>query len=399
MPYRPNFPIPENIDPPKRCIQLCIPDDPTYMSVFAGLIYELTYWFNWERTDGNEGAQCANVWKEIYNSTDWSIMSCCCPEQEPFVIRITPEGVYQRSTDGGTTWTDSPQDDPRFTQPVYPPFLPPDTVAADCTYADSIVQVIKVNMVDTLEEGQNASAIIGVIVSALVGVLAVLAVSVIGAIVVAVLGGIAVAIAGASIPAFKAAMTTDVYNRLRCNLQSHMSSDGSFTQEQIDAIYAQIGTDETGIAALFLQGVIAAAGVVGLTNMARSGLGAPDAECSCGACASEWSVANIDGATAYGTLISRDGDTYVFEGQVAFDSLYYLTIKTPSAEDCCSVMSMTATEGHSMPSGGTAGSRIVCPNPQTGTAVTGGSITYEVGSLNYIGIQSTVPFQVEMVFG
>lgn len=398
MPSRPNFPIPEDIHPTMQCIQLCIPNEPTYKSVFAGLIYELTYWFNWQRTDGDEGAQCAAVWKEIYNSIDWSTMSCCCPEKTLPLTRITAEGHYQTSTDGGTTWEDNEQADPRTAQPYYPPFLPDGTTDETCTYADSIVVMIKTQLVDLLEDGASYAQILGVIATVFTTLMAALAPTVIGTLIVGILGAIIVGILQVGVPAFKAAMTGDVYDRFRCNLKNNMGADGSFSQVQVDAVYAQISSDETGLAMLFLQGFVAAASMVGLTNAARAGYGAPDADCPCGACVGVWAVGNIDGATAYGTLISATGSSYIFSGQLAFDGLYYLTIKTPSADQCCSVLSMEATPGHSMPSTGMSANRIICPAAQTGSSVTGGNIDYTVGSLNYIGIQSINAFEVEIIF-
>lgn len=329
MPNRPNFPIPEDIHPPMQCIQLCIPNEPTYKSVFAGLIYELTYWYNWQRTDDDSGAQCANVWKEIYNSIDWSTMSCCCPEPTPFIIRITPEGVYQTSTDGGATWTDAPTEDPRSGQPFYPPVLPTGTIDELCTYADGIVYLIETAIVDQLEDGQTASQILTVIVAALGAVLAALLPTVIGAIVAAIVGGVASLVVGITVPALQAALTTDVYNRLRCNLYSHMGADGLITQTDLDGIYAQIGTDETGVAALFLQSIVAAMGPVGLTNAARSGNGSASADCS--SCDCDDSCADLF-TVYFGTDLEHTGCN--IQAQSADDS-GHATIGLDAAPNAC----------------------------------------------------------------
>lgn len=399
MPNRPNFPIPENIHPPMQCIQLCIPNEPTYKSVFAGLIYELTYWYNWQRTDGNEGAQCANVWKEIYNSIDWSVMSCC-PEQDPFVIRIEPDGTYQRSTDGGATWTDSPQDDPRNGQPIFPPFVPSDVTDAKCTYADSVTKVIKNGIVNTLEDGMSVSEIFGVIVAVLGGIMAALATTVILAIVAAIVGGVAAYIVAQTIPALKAALTDDVWARLRCNFIDHMSADGGFDQTAVDGVYSQLATDESGIALYFLQSIIAAFGAVGLTNAARSGAGATDADCTdCFGCNATWIIGNVDGNLAMGTIVSHVGDTYVFASHLHTDGAHYLTAMTTDETKCCSILSITATSGHSMPSTGTSGARIICPNTQHVGNISGGDLLYTVGSLNYFAFNSSNAFEIEVVFG
>lgn len=397
MPNRPNFPIPDEIHPPMQCIQLCIPNEPTYKSVFAGLIYELTYWYNWQRTDDDSGAQCANVWKEIYNSIDWSIMSCC-PEETIPLARWTSDGHYQTSEDGGVTWQESESRDPRRPITEFPPFLPPDTLDEKCNYADSVVQVIKTQMVDVMVDGQNKEQIINIIVTALFGVMAALSPSVIGSIIVAVMGGIVLLIVAGSIPAFQAAMTSGVYDRFRCNLVTHIGNDGQFSQSQVDAVYSQLASDETGLALLFLQGVVAAAGWQGLTNMARAGMGNASADCnSCYDCEANWIIGNL-GFPTFGTLLSRSGNDYTFQSQ-ASGGVNYLTLMTDDETMCCSVISMVAAPGSSMPSAGYVADRIVCPNTQVAGNISNGSILSSVGQLNFIGFNSSTPFTVIITFG
>lgn len=97
MPYRPQFPIPSVIDPPKQCLQIMIPNHPEWKAVIAGLLFELSYWFNWERTGDTSGAQCAAVWKEVFSSIDWGDMGCGTME-----FRFTEECGMEYSNDGET---------------------------------------------------------------------------------------------------------------------------------------------------------------------------------------------------------------------------------------------------------------------------------------------------------
>src|SRR5215510_1940925 len=121
MPYRQNFPIPSVIDPPKQCLCIEIPGSSEWKAVIAGTLRELAYWYNWERTGDTSGAQCAAVWKEVYDSIDWSNMSCCCGGEFSVIFQWTVDGVLQQSTDNGVTWEDVPEQDPRNSSPVYPP--------------------------------------------------------------------------------------------------------------------------------------------------------------------------------------------------------------------------------------------------------------------------------------
>lgn len=308
---RPQFPIPETIHPAKnRCICIPVPDDPTYIQVFVGLVHQQTQWFNWFRDGEKNGKEVAQVWKEIFNNIDWSIMSCCCGDDNSVLHRYTPEGHYQKSNDGGTTWEDDPAGDPRNPQPYFPPNLPEGGENNMCQYADSVVKMIQTQLVDLLDGASTYQEILGIIVTVFTTLMGALAPTVIGSIIVGILGAVIVGIVSVSVPAFMAAMTTDVYNRFRCNLFCHMQADGSFTQADLDAIYAQIAVDETGMAMLFLQGFVAAAGTVGMTNASHLGFGDVAADCSacCPDCSTIWTLLPDESAYHGGTIISHIGN-------------------------------------------------------------------------------------------
>lgn len=341
MPDRPSFPVPENLTPETFCLCLQIPNDPTWKAVFAGLLFQPAEWFNWQRDEARSGKILAQYYRNLYNEIDWSTMSCCCPEPEPVIIRITPDGVYETSSDGGVTWTPNPSVDPRHGQPVYPPYPAPGVDNAKCQYADSVVQVIKTQMIDLIEEGQSASTVINIIVSALAGLFLVLAPGLIGAIVVSILTGIAIAIIGISITAFKAAITSEVYDRLRCNLYSHMNSDGTFSSAGKDAVYAQIGSDESGLTALFLQGVVAAAGEIGLSNMAHAGLGSPTADCH--AC-DDGCISKFD--IEAGNFVASDDTSITVDAVVIEDGRYAININTGDDNtQCCKLLEIDILSG------------------------------------------------------
>ena len=265
-----------------------------------------------------------------------ALMNGCCPDNS-VLFQWTPNGHYQTSNDGGATWSDSPQDDPRNPQPFYPPYLPPDTVDDTCTYADSIVQLIKTGIVDTLVDGNTYSQVLGTIASVMTVLLGALAPTVLGALIVGIIGAVITGIVVLGIPAFQSAMATAVYDRLRCNIKNHIESDGSFTQAGVDAIYSQIGSDETGMAALFLQGFVAAAGRVGLTNAARSGAGSPSADCTCGAgCDDLPSWVTVGGGGTTGVITYQDTvDLYAIQTTVGGDGRFYIQIKSDADANGC----------------------------------------------------------------
>jgi hypothetical protein len=306
MPNRPNFPIPDDIHAAMQCIQLCIPNEPTYKSVFAGLIYELTYWYNWQRTDDDSGAQCAAVWKEIYNSIDWSTMSCCCEDQIPARFRYSDAGVYQRSTDGGITWIDAHNYDYRNTSTIWPP---PELTGIDvtkCAAADAVVAVFRDKIVQQVNEDMGAAAILGVIAAALLIFLSEGTATGIAAQVTALVA----AILGAGIAAWQAAFTSTVWDDFRCIVYCAMSTGDSIDADGLQEVLNGINTKFIGIVQPTLYGYVNAAGVVGLTNMMRSNEGDPDAncdDCDCGYCPIEWNFYGCD-------VIAHENSTYVVRG-------------------------------------------------------------------------------------
>lgn len=275
MPDRPSFPIPENLTPETCCLCIQMPQDETWKAVIAGLLFQPAEWFNWQRDEDKSGKELAQYWRKIYNEIDWSIMSCCCNDIP--LSRFTSDGHYQTSNDGGATWQDATNQDPRNASPQIPPALPPETITPECTYADSVINFFEDGVIDVLEEGdtvQQVVAIIGGILAAVFGAGGVV-LGVIGALIAALAAGIV----GLGITAVKNAFTDDVWNELRCLLYANINPDGSFSQAQLDTIYANVPGDT--IAQTVLRSWIAALGITGMTNSARLLMGSPDAACNC----------------------------------------------------------------------------------------------------------------------
>jgi hypothetical protein len=317
MPYRPNFPIPENIDAPLQCIQLCIPNEPTYKSVFAGLIYELTYWFNWERTGSNEGARCAAVWKEIYNTTDWSIMSCC-PDNPPDEFRWT-DNVYERSTDGGVTWTPAPEYSYQNMSTVFADPADIGVTYTKCQAADSVVVTLKNDLVQAWTEDMVASGILAVVAAVALAVLTAgtsLAIT-------AVATGIGSAVIATGVAAAQAAFTTEVWDRLRCMIFNRMDSNSSIDQAGIDLLYTDV-EEFTGVVVPTLKGMIATLGATGFTNIMRGLAGDPDADCT--ACTT-YDVYFVNGTNAPVGVLPDETGHYTVTCDVFSSGGYYGNIQ------------------------------------------------------------------------
>lgn len=58
--------LPAEIDPPRRCVQIYVPDTYEHRAAFTGAVYELTRWFNWHRDDSHKARLVAAVWAEVF---------------------------------------------------------------------------------------------------------------------------------------------------------------------------------------------------------------------------------------------------------------------------------------------------------------------------------------------
>jgi len=388
MVNQPNFQIPDVINPDNtRCICLQIPDNDIWISNFVGILAQPTYWFNWQRTGDNSGKQCADVWTLLFDAIDWSNMSCCC-DNPPAIYRYSDTGVYQRSTDGGATWSDAPDFDYRNTSTLFPPPAALGISTTKCQSADSAVYVIRTEIVQAMDDSFAAGQILALIAAVLLAVLSAGSLLAFTPLITA----IGAAIIDVGVAATKAAFTDDVWNRLRCNVFCHMTTDDSTDAAGFDAILTQVTTDETGIVETVLYGIINAAGVVGINNMIRSNKGDPDADCSacCPDCSTDWDV--MDGA--HGTIINRGTGFLDIQAQ-AVGGNYYAIISTSDAALCCVIPLVEVLSGAtpSLTSWTDCGT-----TPVIGVPEFTGLFPYGSGCVDYFQMQDASPFTIRIHF-
>lgn len=86
--------LPDIVDPPRRCIQFSIPDEPQHVAAFFGALLDLAMWFNWQRDDAHTGKLVADVWFQVFNeaSQNWLLNDGCGANIPPINI--------------GTDWSD-----------------------------------------------------------------------------------------------------------------------------------------------------------------------------------------------------------------------------------------------------------------------------------------------------
>lgn len=277
MPYRQNFPIPSVIDPPRTCLCLPIPDSTEWRAILAGLISELTHWFNYERTGDGSGSECAAVWKEIFTQIEWGRMSCCCGDFT-VIFMWTEEGELEQSDDGGVTYTPAPQQDPRNSSPLFPPVPGDVSDEKRCIAAAGMALLVKEGVGDQLTEDMGRYSLAQLIEDWVTTVIQT------SNPFQALINIVANQIFALLISAVIAALTEEVYDLLMCAFYCNMEDDLSFTNGGWIAVREDISANIAGIAGVFLEHLVFLLGKVGLTNLARSQAATEGdcGECDCG---------------------------------------------------------------------------------------------------------------------
>jgi len=343
VPYRQNFPIPAVIDPPKQCLQIMIPNHPDWKAVLSGLLFELSYWFNWERTGDTSGAQCAAVWKEVYNSIDWSDMSCCC-EPPAIIVRINATtGNVEQSSDGGTTWTPQPGGLPSLiVQPVPP--VTSGVAGTKCDAATNVRVQVEEWVSHVSDDFTTAVSLlefgVAVLEAILIAVVTILSAGTLTAVEALVLPTIAAALFaawGAGKTVFDDYWTTENFDIVLCAVFCFIGDDGSFTDAQFSGAWTQINANlPPSPAKMLFMGFLSSVGVAGLNAMAATGTSA-DADCSdcieCLECVELWSVFGA----AHGTITDVTPEYVEVLASDGGNGNFYVILKTPNADACCMV--------------------------------------------------------------
>lgn len=324
---RPLFNLPDVINPPtRRCIQINVPDDEQHLVIFAGLIRQLSDWYKWERDPLHQGTEIAKVWREVWESIDWSGDECmgCCPQ--PTNRRYNAEGQLEVSYDGGITWNVAPDADDRYSGATSPPLEGADGDEKQCLGASSAMEYVKQNLIDDLTEGATYANIN----AAIIAIVAATGVTGVGILI----AGAAAAIFVAGVAAVQAAFTVGVWETFKCILYCAILPDASFDEAGWQEVKTEINSQLSGVAAVILYNWVNSVGLVGLTNSARSGF-AVSSNCeSCDPCddicAEKWSVQT-------GTFNG------IFDGWYRFTSASpagrsILELITPDKDDCCVIL-------------------------------------------------------------
>jgi len=93
------YPIPANTNPTgTKCFQVNVPNDPEWIAMFWGVLYELTYWTKFDRDTAKTGKDIARRWYDVFLDARGSE----CPLAIQF--RQIENCVLEASFDGGLTY-------------------------------------------------------------------------------------------------------------------------------------------------------------------------------------------------------------------------------------------------------------------------------------------------------
>lgn len=354
MPYRQNFPIPAVINPPKTCLQIEIPDHPDWKAVISGVLFELSYWFNWERTGDTSGAQCAAVWKEVYNSIDWSNMSCCC-EEPARIYRVNPEtGFVEQSTNGGQTWTPAAGGlESVIVQPVPP--VTSGVAATKCDAATNVAGQVDVWIDQVSNDFTTAITLLefgtAVLEAILVAVITILSAGTLTAVEALVLPTIAAALYaawGAGKTVFDDYWTTDIKDKILCAAYCTISDDGHYTDAQFTLFWNRINAKlPAGPAKMLFMAFLSSVGAAGLNSMAASGMSADAdcADCNCDDCVNVVNQPPGTGTIEYIGDCTYRCTSFLDGGQYSVYAWFNNSSGTFDANSCGTISAVNVTTG------------------------------------------------------
>lgn len=214
----------------------------------------------------------------------------------PTRIRFNDEtGTIQTSPDGGTTWVDNPEADPRYGMAFLKP--PPGTATAQCDTAANRVKWVRDfinNCISALGVASEMFQIANIALTAYELLFAE------AGLIVDLIFGVAELITEAGGDALNAAFSTTVYDALLCLFFCDANSDGSYDEARFDALVADIDSsaDINATARAILDLILGAQGWNGVNNAGMVGGQTGDCgTCDCGWCL-QTNFADDDGGYA-----------------------------------------------------------------------------------------------------
>lgn len=274
-----------------RC--LVIPDSREWLGIFNAALLQTAQAYNYEQVEDTDltpeavAALCYAIYEQwLLGECEMactSVVGCIYPAGRQQRMNATT-GRLEVSDDGGATWVEDTSQDPRFVAPRNE-----QTTGYTCDDAKAIVGYVQSLQESLLDQMDVANVAIGLIAT-LVGVLAtVFSFGLAAPISLA----FATVLVGTTRLAIEAALTTEVWERLLCNIFCVIDGASEITEGMYDSIMAQLMADESGLAYTVLWHSLNQLGPVGLHNAVALATPAVDLpedceDCSCGEWCQVW---------------------------------------------------------------------------------------------------------------
>lgn len=274
----PKQPIPPPLVEPDEPRCVCISINESWAVLLLGAVHHMQYPEYWAGTlEQNRIArrQAKNLMAVISEAIQ---MGCCCNDQTtiPRRERYTSTGRMEVSYDGGTTWENGDNFDPRFNSPLWPPLYTQPGQDLKCIAANNAYAVMK-DLIDQIQAEQSLTVDrIAVLVTVFLGTIAVLASGGILAGLIAAFGGF---ILGIGQTALQDMFTSTEWDMIKCILYNNMLEDGSFDTAGWQAVKDQVTQQFEYSPRLIIVNQLNLMGPVGLTNAGRKQTASPDVTC------------------------------------------------------------------------------------------------------------------------
>lgn len=289
---------------------LGLPDDECCFSLTqkeVAMILSQTEFFAWKTRWNSDSDTEINqdTIDALKSGLERKLMSGCCPD-EGALHRFTEDGHFQTSTDGGETWVDDPDGDPRNNAIESPPLPGADSDAKKCAAADNVRDLF-LQYRDNLEAMLDASPTLVSIIAGILAFIAVLTgISGVGIGISVLLMGTAVALLSMSSGDVEAVITTEVLDTFRCLVYCRMDNDGRITYDNWLGLLVDIAAEFDDFPELFFYQTINAMGFIGVNNAGSAGVATAE-DCGDCDCPAECNDADL---IQYGTVT----ETGVYDG-------------------------------------------------------------------------------------
>jgi len=323
------------------------------------------------------------------------LMSGCCGSGD--LVRVTSDGAFEYSSDGGDTWFTDDDRDPR-NGIVQPPILPGDDGDdKKCQAANNGTTVLE-NNAEAIAHALETEATFADFVAVLVGLLLVFGIIGVVGWVMAFLGALVGLIwANYNATQWRAAFDEEFWQAVLCAIFCNLEENGQFTAAGHAACIAQIQADLADTAPReYVLSYIRAGGYQGMNVIMQSGGGSRSCDACCGTCSPEdWQV-----ISGHGTLIERGADYISVTAQDVGGGNYYIDVAThvgwatsdEFSSPCC-VYDHFEYIGDTVE--GTQEAIVLCGDSYNNITV--GSIGNQCGWL--LEFSNTDPFAMKIFFG